>query len=304
MTTLAPRNGVLIQNDSGMVIPPRSVVVVTSVEITTTTSIQEGVAIHHVTQYTGQAGNILVTGRTATPSGTSGSASSSSWWSSAKGYGRAYTDTLIYVSIDPTLSPPTAGEQWGPTPGQWFITRGGANFFSQGAPAGMSSSSSGTLARCMFFRGSAANSSAGGGGGSGACSCCSCLACLSASQALVGGCSAAPNGAPYQDTFHIGTWAAYPALTPGGAIQLTYGQAASCSGSSSGASASSSGSGCVWYACPQSVCISVSSSSSSSSSSSCGTYQFTGTITTDGSGNPQWTGVFVLLSGGDVLGIA
>ena len=147
------------------------------------------------------------------------------------------------------------------------------------------------------------SSSSGGGGGGSDCGCCDGFSCITPSQATVGGCSAAPDGAAYQYTINIGNWAAYSVFTPSGLITLTYGSPIGCGSSSSSSSSSSSGgSGCVWYSCIYPV--TEPSSSSSSSSSVTGTYQWQAKIYTDGDGNPALKCVPVLLSGTDWLGIA
>ena len=67
MSESAPQFSVLIQNDSGIDIPPRSVVVVIYDEITAPTETNEAVLIVHVEQFSGQPGNILVTGPVTIP---------------------------------------------------------------------------------------------------------------------------------------------------------------------------------------------------------------------------------------------
>lgn len=117
MTALAPIISIVIKNDSAANIPPRSAVVVTSVEIASTGSGQETREIHHVTKYTGQVGNIFVTGPTSIEIGKQG---------------KAYSDHFIYVAIDSSVATPLVGEQWGPIPNAWPIGRGGMGFFCQG----------------------------------------------------------------------------------------------------------------------------------------------------------------------------
>lgn len=160
MTALAPRIGLLIQNDSGMDIPPRSIVVVTGVETTVATELDDACSITHVDQYgCDKPGNVMVTGAAVILTGSRG---------------RAFFDQFIYVSIDDTVSDPTCGEEWGPTDGSWVITRGGKGFFAQGH-----SDNSGTPKRSMFLRtfvrapashcssSSSSSSSSGGSGSSG-----------------------------------------------------------------------------------------------------------------------------------------
>jgi hypothetical protein len=132
MTALVPQISVFVQNDSGMDIPPRSVVVVTSVEISPTGPGQESRAIHHVTKYTGQVGNVCVTGNVTIAAGNQG---------------RAYSDSFLYVSIDPSVATPKVMEQWGPVPNKWTIGRGGMGFFCQGY-----ASTGDTIVRAIFLR--------------------------------------------------------------------------------------------------------------------------------------------------------
>ena len=90
MTAGSPTSRILIINDSGKDIPSRSIVVVTSVTIDSTGPGQESLATHHVKQYgCGMVGNVYVTGLGVIANGKKGS---------------AYSDTLIYVSIDTSVS--------------------------------------------------------------------------------------------------------------------------------------------------------------------------------------------------------
>ena len=110
----------------------------------------------------------------------------------------------------------------------------------------------------------------GGNGGNGGCA--NCFECLPSSQATVGGCSAAPNGAPIQFSLNAGANVFSDVSGTSNFTTFSYGSAV-CGSSSS---ASSGGSGCSWYSCPVSICNDASSSSSSSSASSstsCGIYQ-------------------------------
>ena len=135
MTALAPKISVVIQNDSGMTIPPRSIVVATSVETIPATTNNESTSFTHVDQYgCGKPGNILVTGNISINAG-------------AKGL--AYFDQFIYVSIDPSISDPVPGEQWGPSDGSWVLTRNSntIGFFAQGH-----SQNGGVPKRSMFLR--------------------------------------------------------------------------------------------------------------------------------------------------------
>jgi hypothetical protein len=152
MTATIPEIPLFVQNDSGLSIPPRSVVVVSEVEITEATDTAESIEIWHVEQYTGQAGNILITGASTIAAPVSESStpaeSTTGWWSPNNSYGVAYSDQRIYIAIDPTVSPPLPGEVWGPVEGEWYVTRGGTGFVADGyptenIPAGSSGSSSG-----------------------------------------------------------------------------------------------------------------------------------------------------------------
>lgn len=143
-----------------------------------------------------------------------------------------------------------------------------------------------------------------GSGGGAACGCCKCYVCLVAAQRLVGGCDGCPNEAGTQYSLATGIWAAYPSLTPGGAVLFNY-RSAICSSSSS--YSSSAGASCTWYSCPVKLCQPSSSSSGSGSSGSssdglCGTYQFVLTVAVAG-GQPQSTVSLVLVSGTDILNV-
>jgi hypothetical protein len=131
-TDVTPVRSIRVQNDNVATIPPRSVVVCTSLEITAATSMQEPETIHHVNQYTGQAGNIAVTGPFPIHPGKRG---------------QAFFDQFIYVAIDQSIQTPLTGEQWGAVPSTWTISRGGMGFFCQGYP-----SSNGDPTRAMFFK--------------------------------------------------------------------------------------------------------------------------------------------------------
>ncbi len=319
MSELNPSVAVWVQNDSGEDIPPRSVVVIQSVEITPQSVDQESIAIHHVVKYTGQAGNILITGpgkipRASDPAASSQSASSR-WYSTGKSYGWAYADMRIAAQIDPTISPPTPGEEWGPTSGQWYLTRGGRGFFADGYASNNASGSgsTGTLInnkQSTFMRGSRSSTTGGGGGGTdGGCGCCDCLDCIPTTSATVGGCAAAPRGAGFRNVIDIGEWHAYPLFTPDGFISLFYGGAVSCSSSSafqiSSSNAAGTGTTCMWYSCLFVVCNNGSSSSSSSSSSSvqCGIYQWQQLVYLDTNGKTATKILPVLMGGTDWLNI-
>lgn len=132
MSALAPTVPIQIQNDSGAIIPPRSIVVCTSFEIRLSGPGQEYFGVSHVVQYNNQPGNIYVTGPAPIAVGK---------------LGIAYDDRLIYASMDVAPATPIVGEQWGPVAGAWTITRGGMGFFCQGYPASNGSPSLG-----MFHR--------------------------------------------------------------------------------------------------------------------------------------------------------
>lgn len=281
MTALAPTDRVKIYNASGLLIPPRSVVVATSVVTDQSTSGsssssssssgsgsssssssgyvppnpqtdggRDSTSYTIVTQYSGQAGPIMITGpETIRP----------------QSYGSAYYDQFIYCSIDPAAPNPASGDIWGPIAGSWTLGTSGKGFVCQGY-----STNGGNPKRAMFYRvpQTASGSSSGGGG----CGCCNCFNCITALQAIVGGCSGAPNGAADQYTLPTGVW---PFSDSGGTstnTTYTYGSA-SCGSSSSSSSSSSAGSGCSWYSCPITLCQPASSSSSSSSGGTCGIYQ-------------------------------
>lgn len=132
-TPQMPSRGMRIQNDNAAVIPPRSIVVVTSVATSAATSTQEAETITHVDKYNGtRAGNIMVTGVSPIKPG---------------GQGMAFYDSFLFVAIDQSITAPKAGEQWGPVPNQWYVSRGGMGFFAQGHPA-----SNGDPAKSMFRR--------------------------------------------------------------------------------------------------------------------------------------------------------
>lgn len=142
MTALFPAVSTLIVNDSGMPIPPRSVVVAVSVETTTATENNESITLTHVKQYaTGLAGNVMVTGQVTIDTGKRG---------------LAYFDQFIYVAVDPTIADPIAGEEWGPKSGSWTISKGGLGFISQGH-----SDNGGVPKRSLFFRSPKSSSGSG-----------------------------------------------------------------------------------------------------------------------------------------------
>lgn len=145
MSELTPEMAVFIQNDSGQSIPPRSIVVISEVEITTATDTNESIAIQHVVQFDDQPGNILVTGPDTIPAPTTGAELvPGGWWNPNNSYGLAYSDQRIYVAIDQTIDLPLLGEEWGPVAGEWFVTRGRRGFFADGYAEVPSGSGSGS----------------------------------------------------------------------------------------------------------------------------------------------------------------
>lgn len=143
MSALTPKQSVRIRNDSGEEIPPRSVVAVMSVETTTATNTNEAVSVLVVDKYQGWTQPILVTGPVTIPAGTG----SGRVWPNGKSYGLAYSDDLLYVSVDDDLDDPENGEMWGPVPGQWTLSNRGNGFLAMGH-----SENGGTPKRSMFFR--------------------------------------------------------------------------------------------------------------------------------------------------------
>ena len=143
MTSLVPKLGIVIQNDSGKEIPPRSIVVVTSVEYVAGGVGQETVAVHHANQYSGQNGNIFVTGMTSisSQSGTPGA------YLGGRSLGMAFSDQFIYVALDPSSPSPASGDQWGPVSGSWTIGPNRSGFILQGY-----ADDGGTLKNAMCFR--------------------------------------------------------------------------------------------------------------------------------------------------------
>ncbi|WP_373649204.1 MULTISPECIES: hypothetical protein [unclassified Schlesneria] len=135
MTALSPVMSVVIQNDSGMIIPARSVVVAVAVETTSSDGGREPITVTHVDQYgCGKPGNVMVTGNTAIGVG-------------ARGLG--FYDPFLYVCIDPSVSDPAPGEEWGPSEGSWVLTRNSLTrgFFAQGH-----SQNGGVPKRSLFLR--------------------------------------------------------------------------------------------------------------------------------------------------------
>jgi hypothetical protein len=142
MRGIAPKNGHPVENVSGEDIPPRSVVLVTGV----TVSSDGQYTWSTVDKYDGTAGNIMVTGDVTIPA-TVGS---------NNGKGTAYYDDFLYVSIDPTPTAPVAGDEWGPVANSWAIGPSGSGFVAQGAPVAGSDPE-----RALFYRVSTSSSSGG-----------------------------------------------------------------------------------------------------------------------------------------------
>ena len=202
MTALSPVMSVVIQNDSGMIIPARSIVVAVSVETTARSANREASTITHVDQYgCGKPGNVMVTGNTAIGIG-------------ARGLG--FFDPFIYVCVDPAISDPAPGEEWGPTDGSWVLTRNNSTrgFFAQGH-----SQNGGTPKRSLFLRtyvrapatncsSSSSSSSSASSGSSGSSSHVS----GSSSSASPCGCVTVVTGVSCS----------------GGSLSVTYGQARGC----------------------------------------------------------------------------
>ncbi|MBZ5782153.1 hypothetical protein, partial [Klebsiella aerogenes] len=90
--------------DSGADIPPRSVVVVTSVETWASDSENESKTVLHVEKYGGGFGNVMVTGPVTMKAGVVGT--SPTGWDKTKSFGKAFLDDLIYVSIDTGIADP------------------------------------------------------------------------------------------------------------------------------------------------------------------------------------------------------
>ena len=132
MTPLDPDLGITIQNDSGETIPGRSLVVAVSVETVPEDDDNEAYTFTHVTKYSGQKGNIMVTGPVSIANG-------------AKGL--AFFDQFLYVNIDPAAANPNPGETWGPVSGKWEAGPSGSGFIAQGY-----SENGGDPKRAMFYR--------------------------------------------------------------------------------------------------------------------------------------------------------
>lgn len=89
----------------------------------------------------------------------------------------------------------------------------------------------------------------GGSGGSSGCGCCQGFNCITLAQATVGGCLAAPNGAPIQFTMNMGTSVFYPTLY--GNQTFTHTAPTGCAGTH--VYTPGTGSGCLWYSCPMTL---------------------------------------------------
>lgn len=132
-TPLMPTRGMRVQNDNTATIPPRSIVVVTSVETSASTDTQESETVTHVDKFDGaRKGNIMVTG--AAPI-------------APDGQGQAFYDSCLFIAIDQSIDPPKAGDQWGPIPNQWYISKSGTGFFAHGHPE-----SNGDAGKSIFYR--------------------------------------------------------------------------------------------------------------------------------------------------------
>lgn len=134
MSQLEPQIRMTIKNVSGSDIPPRSAVVATGVVTDAATSAKDARSYTTVTKYTaGAPGNVMISGAVTIKAGA---------------YGSAFFDQFLYVSIDPNVTSPLVGEQWGPIPGAWTLGRGGMGFYCQGYSA-----NGGSPKRAMFLRG-------------------------------------------------------------------------------------------------------------------------------------------------------
>ena len=132
-TPLKPKEGVRVLNGGSSTIPPRSIVVVVTVQTEEETDTQEAMTFTVVEQFSWQNGNIMVTGTAPiTPNG----------------FGRAFYDPFLFVSIDTDIDPPKVGEQWGPHKDKWTITRGGMGFYCHGYDE-----TNGYPGRALFLRG-------------------------------------------------------------------------------------------------------------------------------------------------------
>lgn len=121
-----------VKNDNAATIPPFSVVVVVSVEYTTGDDNTDPDTIFHVNQYDGiRGGTVLVTGYSPIL---------------PTGMGKAHDDTFALVAIDGGITAPKNGEQWGPIPNKWYISRGMPGFIAQDA-----NSSAQTIIKCAPF---------------------------------------------------------------------------------------------------------------------------------------------------------
>ncbi len=202
MTTIVPKIGVTIKNDSGKTIPPSSVVVITFVELTTGSDFVDPELIHHVTQYScGQSGNVMVTGKTSIVKGA---------------IGRAYHDPFINVAFDAGSGTPLPGDQWGPIEGAWTITKGGKGFFAQGYPAGSAVST--TLFLRNYTRAPAVK-----------CSSSSSSSSTSSSSGSSGSSSGSMSGSSGSSTTSCGCITVVTGISCGsGGLSVTYGQAQGC----------------------------------------------------------------------------
>lgn len=130
---------------------------------------------------------------------------------------------------------------------------------------------------------------------------CNCFNCISPSQATVGTCTDAPDGAPTDFFVTIGIWADHPELFPNAQIHLTHGRVPDdCSAADESSSSSISDDGCTWYSCTYLI-FAEGSSSSSSSSPDFGVYQFQSKIYIDALGDVAFKCIPVLLEGDEVI---
>ncbi len=211
-TPLAPSMHIRIQNDSEEVIPPRSIVVVNSVEMVDLENTEEFL-IHHVGKYVdGSTKNIFVTG--PRPVAVGEETGDGLEWEN-RSVDNAFYDPLIYIAIDPEGPNPVAGEEWGPEDGEWFVTHEGEGFIAQGYVDFEFG-----IKRAMFMRkggGGESTSTPSGGGG---CACCDCRDCITAEEATVESCAACPENASIRYRVNFGEISLYPEL--GGTQYLTH----------------------------------------------------------------------------------
>lgn len=185
---VAPKIPVPFTNDSGLPIPPFSIVQATSV--TTSADGQETRTV--CDQYDGSAGNVMVTGAVETP------AYLYEGVSQVSGRGTAYYDQFLYVAIDPDATEPVSGDEWGPVNGEWFIGPTGFGFVCQGFSLDDS-----LPKRALFYRVPASTLVTSEHGG---CNCCDGLECITDEEVTVSTCTECPNGAAYRYQIEFGQW--------------------------------------------------------------------------------------------------